>query len=66
MPAAVSRTATVALTEATLPYVLALAGRGVPEALRADPGLAAGLNVAAGKVMHAALAADLGEKAGGA
>ena len=65
MPAAVARTATVALTEATLPYVLALAGRGVTEALRADPGLAAGLNVAAGKVMHAGLAADLGEKADG-
>jgi alanine dehydrogenase len=60
MPAAVARTATVALTEATLPYVLALAGRGVAEALRADPGLAAGLNVAGGKVMHAGLAADLG------
>jgi alanine dehydrogenase len=56
MPAAVARTATVALTEATLPYVLALAGHGVTEALRADPGLAAGLNVAAGKVMHAGLA----------
>jgi alanine dehydrogenase len=64
MPAAVARTATVALTEATLPYVLALAARGVTGALRADPGLAAGLNVAAGKVMHAGLAADLGETAG--
>jgi alanine dehydrogenase len=60
MPAAVARTATIALTEATLPYVAALAGRGVAEALRADPGLAAGLNVADGKVMHAGLAADLG------
>ena len=64
MPAAVARTATTALTDATLPYVLALAERGVTEALRADPGLAAGLNVAAGKVMHAGLAADLGETAG--
>jgi alanine dehydrogenase len=32
----------------------------VAEALRADPGLAAGLNVAGGKVMHPGLAADLG------
>lgn len=64
MPAAVARTATIALTEATLPYVAALAGRGVAEALRADPGLAAGLNVADGKVQHAGLAADLGEATG--
>ncbi|MGC2517944.1 MAG: alanine dehydrogenase [Burkholderiales bacterium] len=60
MPAAVARTATIALTEATLPYVLALARRGVREAFFADPALAAGLNLAAGKVTHAGLAADLG------
>jgi len=60
MPAAVARTATIALTDATLPYVVALAGGGVAEALRADPALGAGLNVADGKVMHAGLAADLG------
>jgi alanine dehydrogenase len=59
MPAAVARTATIALTEATLPYVAALAGHGVAAALAADPGLAAGLNVADGKVMHPGLAADL-------
>jgi alanine dehydrogenase len=64
MPAAVARTATIALTEATLSYVAALAGRGVAAALAADPGLAAGLNVADGKVMHAGLAADLGGMAG--
>jgi alanine dehydrogenase len=64
MPAAVARTATAALTEATLPYVLALAGRGVAEALRADPGLAAGVNVAGGRVVHAGLAADLSEAPG--
>ena len=63
MPAAVARTATAALTEATLPYVLALAGRGVAEALRADPGLAAGVNIAGGRVVHAGLATDLGASA---
>jgi alanine dehydrogenase len=64
MPAAVARTATIALSEATLPYVAALAGRGVAAALAADPGLAAGLNVADGKLMHAGLAADLHGMAG--
>jgi alanine dehydrogenase len=60
MPSAVARTATAALTAATLPYVLALAERGIERALGADPGLAAGLNLAAGEVTHPGLAADLG------
>jgi len=47
MPGAVPITSTYALTNATLPYVLALAGEG-PRALAADPGFAKGLNVAAG------------------
>ena len=44
MPAAVPRTSTSALTNATLPYVRAMAQRGVLDALRKDSGLRAGLN----------------------
>ena len=60
MPGAVARTSTLALGNATLPFVLALAGRGWREASRADPHLLAGLNVHAGQVTYAAVATDLG------
>ena len=53
MPGAVPVTSTRALTNATLPYVLALAGRGVDPAFDADAGLAAGLNVCAGRIVRA-------------
>ncbi len=59
MPGAVARTATKALTHATLPYVQALATLGLA-ALDADAGLQAGLQVDAGKITHAGLAQDLG------
>jgi alanine dehydrogenase len=59
MPAAVARTATLALTQVTLPYVLALADVGLRAALARDDGLRAGLQVYAGKVTHAGLAQDL-------
>jgi len=59
MPGAVARTATEALTHATLPYVLALATQGLT-ALDADAGLRMGLQVQAGKITHAGLAQDLG------
>ena len=59
MPGAVARTATDALTHATLPYVRALAARGLA-ALDADAGLQAGLQVHAGKITHVGLAQDLG------
>ncbi len=58
MPGAVSRTATLALAEATLPYLLRLAG-DPRAALEADPGFAAGLNVSGGNIVHPGLAADL-------
>ena len=58
MPALVARTATLALTRATLGYVQALADRGVEAALAADAGLRAGLQVFDGRLMHAGLAAD--------
>ena len=60
MPGAVPRTSTFALTNATLPYVRALADHGWETALRNDAGLAAGLNVNNGKVIHQAVAAALG------
>jgi len=60
MPGAVPRTSTFALTNATLPYVKALAGQGWRQALAADAGLAHGLNVHAGHLMHEAVASALG------
>jgi alanine dehydrogenase len=60
MPAAVSRTATLALTHATLPYATELANQGLNAALTSDAGLRGGLEVHAGCVTHPALAADVG------
>jgi alanine dehydrogenase len=60
MPGAVPITSTFALTNATLPYVIALADRGVAEAARRDPGLRLGINVAAGRVTHPAVAEGVG------
>jgi alanine dehydrogenase len=63
MPGAVPRTSTFALTNATLPYVRALADLGWQAALKRDPGLAAGLNVHAGEITHDVVARSLGMKA---
>ena len=60
MPGAVPRTSTFALTNATLPFVKALANKGWRQALADDAGLADGLNVHAGTVNHEAVARDLG------
>ena len=60
MPGAVPISSTYALTNATLPYVLALADHGVAEAAVRDPGLKLGVNVAAGKVTHRAVADGVG------
>ncbi|HEX3294212.1 MAG TPA: alanine dehydrogenase [Solirubrobacterales bacterium] len=60
MPGAVPITSTFALTNATLPYVLALADHGVAEAARRDPGLRLGINVASGAVTHPAVAEAVG------
>jgi alanine dehydrogenase len=56
MPGAVPITSTHALTNATLPYAVALADHGVVEAVRRDPGLRLGVNVAGGQVTHPAVA----------
>jgi alanine dehydrogenase len=63
MPGAVPRTSTLALTNATLPYVRSLARIGWQAALKRDPGLAAGLNVHAGEITHEVVARALGLKA---
>jgi alanine dehydrogenase len=62
MPGAVPVTSTNALANSTLPYVLALAGRGVAGAIHADPGLRMGVNVAAGVPTHPAVARSVGEE----
>lgn len=60
MPSAVARTATLALTQATLPHVLDLANKGLRRAIADDAGLRAGLQTHAGHVTHAGLAQDTG------
>jgi alanine dehydrogenase len=59
MPGAVPITSTYALTNATMPYIVKLANRGV-HALLDDPGFLAGLNVCAGKVTYAPVAEAVG------
>lgn len=60
MPGAVPRTSTYALNNATLPFVLALADKGLKKACLEDPHLLAGLNVHAGKMTCEAVAKALG------
>ncbi|MDE2229004.1 MAG: alanine dehydrogenase [Alphaproteobacteria bacterium] len=59
MPGAVARTSTFALNNATLPFVLALAGKGWKRALADDRNLMAGLNIEAGRITHPAVAQSL-------
>jgi alanine dehydrogenase len=60
MPGAVPITSTQALTNATLPYAIALADHGVGGAIERLPGLRPGVNVAGGEVTHAAVAEGVG------
>jgi alanine dehydrogenase len=60
MPGAVSRTSTLALTNATFPYALTLANKGWQTACRDDRALALGLNVVAGKVVYPGVADAFG------
>ena len=62
MPGGVARTSTLALAEATLPYLLRLAA-GPRAAFSADSGFALGLNLAGGQIIHPGLAQDLGREA---
>ena len=59
MPGAVARTSAFALNNATLPFALRLATMGAEAAMAADPNLANGLNVSAGRIRHAAVAQAL-------
>ena len=59
MPGAVARTSTLALNNATLPFVLKMANMGVSAALAADPHLMNGLNIANGKITYKAVAEAL-------
>ncbi len=61
MPGAVPRTSTFALTNATMPYVKALATKGLDRASREDPAVAKGVNTYAGQVTHPAVAEALGQ-----
>lgn len=63
MPGAVPHSSTYALTNATLPYVLALADSGPVAAAHRDPALAKGVNVVAGQVTNAPVAEFLGTEA---
>ncbi|MEQ1776462.1 MAG: alanine dehydrogenase [Burkholderiales bacterium] len=60
MPSAVARTATLALTQATLPLALEIANKGLTRAIADNPGLRAGVQTLNGKVTHADLAQDTG------
>jgi alanine dehydrogenase len=65
MPSACARTATLALTSATLPYVMAVASLGLEAAAAGDAGLAGGLQVSHGRITSANLAVDTGRTAVG-
>ena len=56
MPGAVPRTSTLALSNATLPYVVRLANRGVEASMAGDPGFAKGMNTYQGNLTYAAVA----------
>ena len=60
MPGAVARTSTIALTNATMPFLLALADKGWKQACEDDPHLLAGLNVHAGQLTYFAVGKALG------
>ncbi len=61
MPGAVPQTSTYALTNATMPYVLELADKGLNRALRENKALSLGLNVFKGKLTNRKVAEALGK-----
>lgn len=60
MPGAVAKTSTLALTNATLPFIIELANKGWKEAIKSNQHLKAGLNICEGNVTYQAVARDLG------
>lgn len=61
MPAAVPHTSTFALTNATFPYLLDLANKGLPRACAESPAIRVGVNTYAGHIMHAGVAESQGK-----
>ncbi len=59
MPGAVGRTSTIALCNATLPYILKIANLGFEKAAIEDPGFAEGINLVAGRITNSAVAESL-------
>ncbi|WP_163539973.1 alanine dehydrogenase [Gracilibacillus sp. YIM 98692] len=62
IPGAVSKTATFALTNATAPYVLRLANKGLKDFIQQDKAFAKGLNTYQGKIVHQAVAQGLDKR----
>jgi alanine dehydrogenase len=62
MPGAVSMTSTIALTNATLPYALQIADKGIERSARDNPEIAKGINIMAGKVTYPGVAEAFGLK----
>ena len=60
MPGAVGRTSTYALCNVTLPYVLDFANEGWRKVAKANPGVAEGVNIDAGRVTYQPVAATFG------
>ena len=60
MPSAVARTATLALTQATLPYAIEIANKGLQRAVSENAALKEGLQTLSGDVTHSGLARDTG------
>src|SRR5581483_10462 len=56
MPGAVPRTSTLALNNATRPFILAMANKGIKRALEDDAHLRDGLNISGGRIVHRAVA----------
>jgi alanine dehydrogenase len=63
MPGAYPRTSTLALTNATLPYIRTLANQGIETATREDPGIQSSLNTYRGEIVHRSLADAMGVEA---
>ncbi|SFE15597.1 L-alanine dehydrogenase [Lentibacillus persicus] len=60
IPGAVPRTATIGLTNVTVPYAVQIAKKGLDKAIQDNPAIATGINVAKGNVTYEAVARDLG------
>ena len=60
MPGAYPKTSTIALTNATLPYIKILASKGIEKAIREDPVIKSALNTYEGFIVHKALAESMG------